>query len=118
MADQQSNFISKFVPKSHFFTDPATISQTVDQAFGSTLVSELRILPAALIFPGHTTGFTPFGLAWNSCSRRRQPMAKLMWSCGLNIKRFIYRSLNMANRLYILYANRKEQYKIINYIIL
>jgi len=34
MAENQGNFISKFAPKSHFFTDPAAISQTAEHAFG------------------------------------------------------------------------------------
>jgi hypothetical protein len=101
MAENTGNFISKFAPKSHFFTDPAAISQSAGQAFGPVSASEFRV----------TTGFTVTGdsrMAYAICpgvvlvqpqgdgstvvNIIMRPFTQPIQ--GFNIKYFIYRGLD------------------------
>jgi len=92
--------MTPFVPKSHFFTDPATISQSAAQAFGPVSENEFNL----------TAKFTSSGAqAFAICKGvvLVQPQAGNVVNLilrpyeqpinGLNIRYFIYRGLNKSD---------------------
>ncbi|WDF81192.1 hypothetical protein PQ469_14365 [Mucilaginibacter sp. KACC 22773] len=104
MADQQNNFISKFVPKSHFFTDPATISQTAEQAFGPASESEFRITSSFNISLGDNKVYAicrgvvlvqPQAGSTDKVNVIMRPYTQPIQ--GFNIKYFIYRGLSLID---------------------
>jgi len=101
MAENTGNFISKFAPKSHFFTDPAAISQSAGQAFGPVSSSEFRVTTsftvsgdsrmAYAICPGVVL-VQPQGDGSTAVNVIMRPFTQPIQ--GFNIKYFIYRGLD------------------------
>jgi len=103
MADNSGNFVSKFVPQSYFFTDPAAITQTADQAFGPVSEDEYRVtakfsLSAESMAYAICTGIAFIQPQTGNADRVnlilrpfKQPIQ------GFDIKYFIYRGLKKSD---------------------
>jgi len=104
MADQQGNFLSKFVPKSHFFTDPDTITQTETQAFGPASTEEFRVTSSFNIAAANANAYAickgivlvqPQAGSTDKVNLVLRPYTQPIQ--GVNIKYFIYRGLKLSD---------------------
>lgn len=104
MADQQGNFLSKFVPRSHFFTDPDTITQTETQAFGPASTEEFRVTSSFNIAAANANAYAickgialvqPQAGSTDKVNLVLRPYTQPIQ--GLNIKYFIYRGLKLSD---------------------
>ncbi|MFB0494487.1 hypothetical protein ABID99_000724 [Mucilaginibacter sp. OAE612] len=103
MAANPSNFVSPFAPQSHFFTDPALITQSEAQAFGpaspdvfhvTTSFNVTTDAPAFAICPGVALVQPQTG-SNNLVNLILRPFKQPI--TGINIKYFVYRGLKKAD---------------------
>ncbi|MDN3548775.1 hypothetical protein [Mucilaginibacter aquaedulcis] len=103
MAASSSNFISLFAPQSHFFTDPAVVTQSAVQAFGPAspnifhTTSSFNITADALAFAicSGVVSVQPQTGNNNLVNLILRPFKQPI--IGINIKYFIYRGLKKVD---------------------
>jgi len=108
MAGSSSNYISRFAPQSHFFTDPAAITQSAAQAFGPIAAdgspAEAFHVTSSFTVAADTRAFAICtGVVLVQPQTGSDSLVNLILRpfkqpiSGLNIKYFIYRGLKKAD---------------------
>jgi hypothetical protein len=104
MPDNSSDYMSKFAPKSHFFTDPLLITQSLAQAFGPVSNSIFRLTTKFTVAAGGSTAFAICsGVVLLQPQQGNSGKVNLILRPfkqpiqGINIKYFVYRGLNAAD---------------------
>lgn len=103
MPDSTTNYTSKYVPKSHFFTDPGAITQSSAQAFGPVSPDRFRVsskfalaadAPAYAICAGVVL-IQPQDASTDKVNVILRPYKQPI--NGLNIRYFVYRGLKKSD---------------------